>query len=211
MSRLPAFGQRSIASFLRFVLDAAWWLVVVSLVFVTGLLVFTFFVHLEGRNVTMNLPVALELNAPVHGSSPSIETDARIEKLRGNLKFPVRNGPFFSASMFLVVLLFGGLLWGLTQLRHIFRSLSRGLLFIPENARRIRWVGITVIFSELARAALVYFWSYYTSLHFTANGLRFVAWTDFNAITILGGFAILVIAEVFREGTRLHEDQSLTI
>jgi hypothetical protein len=68
-----------------------------------------------------------------------------------------------------------------------------------------------VIFGEVARAAVVYYWSYYTSLHFTANGLRFVASTDFNGITIFGGFAILVIAEVFREGTRLHEDQSLTI
>jgi hypothetical protein len=102
-------------------------------------------------------------------------------------------------------------LWLLTQLRHIFRSLSRGLLFIPENARRMRWVGFTVIFLELARAALVYFWSYYTSLHFTANGLRFVAWTDFNGITIVAALAVLVIAEVFREGARLHEEQSLTI
>ena len=208
---MKALGERSIASFIRFVLDAAWWLVVVSLALLTGLLVFSFSVKLEGNNLTMNLPVALELNAPVHGSSASIETDARIEKLRGSLRFPVRNGAFFSGSMFLVVLLFGSLLWIVTQLRHVFRSLSRGLLFIPENARRIRWVGFTVIFGELARAALVYFWSYYTSLHFTANGLRFVASTDLNGITIVGGFAILVIAEVFREGTRLHEDQSLTI
>ena len=208
---MKALGERSIASFLRFFLDAAWWLVVVSLASLTGLLVFSFCVNLEGNNLTMNLPVALELNAPVHGSSASMETDARIEKLRGSLRFPVRRGAFFSGSMFLVVLLCGSLLWVLTQLRHIFRSLSRGLVFIPENARRIRWVGFTVIFGELARAALVYFWSYYTSLHFTANGLRFVASTDFNGITIVGGFAILVIAEVFREGTRLHEDQSLTI
>jgi hypothetical protein len=208
---MEARGARSIASFIRFVLDAAWWLVVVALALLTGLLVFSFFVNLQGNNLTMNLPVALEVNAPVHGSSASIETDARIEKLRGNLRFPVRNGAFFSGSMFLVVLLFGSLLWVLTQLRHIFRSLSRGLLFIPENARRIRWVGFAVIFGELARAALVYFWSYYTSLHFTANGLRFVASTDFNGITIIGGLAILVIAEVFREGRRLHEDQSLTI
>jgi hypothetical protein len=208
---MKALGERSIASLIRFVLDAAWWLAVVGLAFLTGLLAFSLGVNVEGRNLTMDLPVALELNAPVHASSASIQTDARIEKLRGNLRFPVRNDAFFSGSMFLVVLLFGVLLWGLTQLRHIFRSLSRGLVFIPENARRIRWVGITVIFSELARAAMVYFWSYYTSLHFTANGLRFVVWTDFNAITILGGFAILVIAEVFREGTRLHEDHSLTI
>jgi hypothetical protein len=208
---MKALGERSIASFIQFVLDAAWWLVVVAVAVLTGLLVFSFFVSLEGDNLTMNLPVALELNAPVHGSSASIQTDARLEKLRGNLRFPVRNGAFFSGSIFLVVLLFGFLLWLLTQLRQIFRSLSRGLLFIPENARRIRWVGFTVIVGELARAALVYFWSYYTSLHFTANGLRFVASTDLNGITIIGGLAILVIAEVFREGTRLHEEQSLTI
>jgi hypothetical protein len=113
--------------------------------------------------------------------------------------------------MLLVLLLCGCLLWVLTQLRHIFRSLSRGVVFIPENARRIRWVGFAVIFGELARAGMVYFWSYYTSQHFTANGLRFVASTDFNGVTLGCGLAILVIAEVFREGTRLHEDQSLTI
>jgi DUF2975 family protein len=208
---MKALGERSIASFIRFVLDAAWWLVVVSLALLVGLLVFSFCVNLEGDNLTMNLPVALELNAPVQGSSASMQTGARIEKLHGSLRFPVRKGAFFSGSMLLIVVLFGCLLWVLTQLRHVFRSLSRGLLFIPENARRIRWVGFTVIFGEFARAALVYFWSYYTSLHFTANGLRFVASTDFNGITIVGGFAILVIAEVFREGTRLHEDQSLTI
>jgi hypothetical protein len=208
---MKAVGERSIASFIRLVLDAAWWLVVVSLALLTGLLVLSFFVNLQGDNLTMDLPVALELQAPVHGSSASIPTDARIEKLRGNLVFPVRNGVFFSASMVLIVVLFGVLLWALTQLRRIFRSLSRGLLFIPENARRIRWVGFTVIFGELARTALVYFWSYYTSVHFTANGLRFIASTDFNATTMISGLAIVVIAEVFREGTRLHEEQSLTI
>jgi hypothetical protein len=155
----------------------------------------------------MNLPVALELSAPVQGP----QTDARIESLRGNLRFPVRDGAFFSGSMLLVVLLFGLLLWALTQLRHVFRSLSRGRPFLPENARRIRRVGYAVIAGELARAAIVYFWSDYTSRHFTANGARFIASTDFNVITIVGGLAILVIAEVFREGTRLQEDQSLTI
>src|SRR5688572_22810005 len=108
---MKAVGERSIASLIRFVLAAAWWLVVVSLALLTGLLVFSFCFNLEGNNLTMNLPVALELNAPVHGSSAFMETDGRIEKLRGNLRFPVRNGAFFSGSMFLIVLLLGLLLW----------------------------------------------------------------------------------------------------
>lgn len=208
---MKALGERSIASGIRRVLDAAWWLAVITLALLTSLLIFSLFAKLDGANLTMDLPVALELNAPVRDSTTSVDADGRLEKLRGNLRFPVQNGAFFSGSVFLVVLLFAALLCVVNQLRHIFRALSRGLLFIPENAQRIRWVGFAVIFGELARAALVYFSSYYTSLHFTANGLRFVASTDFNLITIVGGFAILVIAEVFREGTRLHEDQSLTI
>lgn len=208
---MRTLGERSIASFVRFVLGGAWWLVVVSLGLLTGLLLLSFVVDLEGESFTMDLPVAVELNAPVLEGGASVIPDARIEKLRGNLKFPIRQGYFLSGSMLLIVLLLGLMLWVLTQLRHIFGSLSEGRLFVPENARRIRWVGIAVIFGELARAAVVYFWSYYTSQHFTANGLRFVASTDFNGMTIVGGLAILVIAEVFREGTRLHEDQSLTI
>ena len=102
---MKALGERSIASRIRFVLDAAWWLVVVSLVLLTGLLVFSFSVKLDSNNLTMDLPVALELEAPVQTSSPSIQTEAQIENLRGNLRFPVRNGAFFSASMALVVLL----------------------------------------------------------------------------------------------------------
>ena len=208
---MKALGERSIASFIRFVLDAAWWLAVVSVVLFTALLALSFCIRPEGNNLTMNLPVALELSSPVLGSSHSTEQDARIENVRGNLRFPVQNGVFLSGSMLLIVFFSGCLLWGLNQLRHLFRSLSRGRLFIPENARRIRWVGFTVTFGELARAALVYFWSYYTSLHFTANGLRFVASIDFSGATVIAGLSILVIAEVFREGTRLHEEQSLTI
>jgi hypothetical protein len=207
---MKAVGERSISSFIRFTLDAAWWLVVVSLALLTGLLVLSFVVKLDGNNFMMDLPVAMELKTPAH-SSASPDTDARIDKVRGNLRFPVRNRAFFSCSMLVIVLLLGMLLWVVTQLRHVFRSLSRGMLFVPENARRIRWVGFAVILSEFVRAALVYFSSYYTSLHFTANGLRFVASTEFDGTPIFSGLAILVIAEVFREGARLKEDQSLTI
>ena len=47
--------------------------------------------------------------------------------------------------------------------------------------------------------------------HFSANGLRFDARPDLNILTIVHGLIILAIAEVFRTGTRLDEDQSLTI
>jgi hypothetical protein len=203
-------GDRAIASCIGLFVDAAWWLAVTGLALLTGLLLCSFFVDLEGKNLALDLPVTLELKAPIEGGA-SIVPVGRLERARANIRFPVHRGVFFSATMFFVVLLFGALLWGLTQLRRIFRSIRQGRVFVLDNARRIRWLGLTVVFGEFARAAIFYFWSYYTSVHFTANGLRFVAATDISAITVLGGCAILVIAQVFQEGIRLSEEQSLTI
>jgi hypothetical protein len=168
---MRALGKRSIASFVKSVLDIAWWVVAVSFGLLAIVLACSNFVELRGDNLTMSLPVAVQLDAPIHGADS--ETSAHFEKLRGNLQFPAKKGAFFSGSMAVVVLMFGYVLWIVTQLRHVFRSLSHGLPFLLENARRIRWVGLAVIFGELGRAAIVYFWSYYTSMHFVADGLRF--------------------------------------
>jgi hypothetical protein len=206
---MRALGKRSIASFVKSVLDTAWWVVAISLGLLVILLACSTFLELRGDNLTMSVPVAVQLDTPIHGVGG--ETTAHFEKLRGDLRFPAKKGAFLSGSVAVVVLMFGYLLWVVTQLRYVFRSLSQGLPFVLANARRIRWVGFAVIFGEFGRAAIVYFWSYYTSLHFKVGGLRFAASVDMNPITIVGGLAILVIAEVFREGARLQEDQSLTI
>jgi hypothetical protein len=206
---MRALGKRSIASFMKFVLDMAWWVVAISLALLMILLACSAFVELHGDNLTMSLPVAVQLDTSIHGVGG--ETNAHFEKLRGNLRFPARKGVFLFGSVAVLVLMFGYLFWIVTQLRYVFRSLSQGLPFILANARRIRWVGLAVIFGEIGRAAIVYFWSYYTSLHFTADGLHFAASADMSPITIVSGLAILVIAEVFQEGARLQEDQSLTI
>jgi hypothetical protein len=47
--------------------------------------------------------------------------------------------------------------------------------------------------------------------HFSAAGLHFDARPDVNLFAIVHGLIILAIAEVFRTGTRLQEEQSLTI
>ena len=102
-------------------------------------------------------------------------------------------------------------LWPLTQVRRVFRTLREGKPFAEANAPRLRQVGIAVIVLELARAGAVLFESYYASTHFAADGIRFVATPDFHAAAIFYGLLILVVAEVFRQGTQLYEEQSLTV
>jgi len=76
---------------------------------------------------------------------------------------------------------------------------------------RIRQVGWAVVLGEVVRSGMMFFESSYASTHFSAAGLRFVASRDLSVAGIFSGLVILVIAEVFREGTRLDEEQSLTV
>jgi hypothetical protein len=61
------------------------------------------------------------------------------------------------------------------------------------------------------RAAIVYAENLYATTHVVLAGVQFDTWPRISFTTIGCGLIILVIAEVFRVGTRLDEEQSLTI
>ena len=59
--------------------------------------------------------------------------------------------------------------------------------------------------------SVVYFENRYAMTHFAAPGLQFMARPDISVFTLVHGLIILALAEVFRAGTHLDDDQSLTI
>ena len=99
-----------------------------------------------------------------------------------------------------------------TQLRLMFDSFRSGEPFRRENANHLRVIWITMVAIELSRyalmgltAALLYQFRD-PSLHgisLSVDGERISTW---GSILIL-----IVLAEVFREGARLKEEQELTI
>jgi hypothetical protein len=131
--------------------------------------------------------------------------------VRGSIRFPTESRGLFLGAAFLLTGVLWLVLWVLGQLRAVFETLRDGQPFVAANATRIRRIAFAVIFGETARAALVFVTNYYASTHFVAEGLRFDARPDYNIMAIVYGVIILVIAEVFRAGTRLDEDQSLTV
>jgi hypothetical protein len=161
----------------------------------------------------MTIPVSFSLDARTHRvTAPSLGIeDAEIRDARGSLRFPTRRGAFFVGNVILLIFLFALALWVIGQLRAVFRTLRDGQPFVPANATRIRWVAGGVIAGELARSVIVFVGNYYAMTHFSADGLRFDVRPDLNVFAIICGLVILVIAEVFRAGTRLDEEQSLTV
>ena len=93
----------------------------------------------------------------------------------------------------------------------VFSTLRAGTPFVADNARRIHRIAFAVIAGEVARATIVFVENYYAMTHFSAEGLRFDARPDFNILAVFSGLIILAIAEVFRAGSRLDEEQSLTV
>jgi hypothetical protein len=205
-------GRASVSSLLVVILNVAWWFVALALVLTIGLAGLSAFHDIEGGE--LDIPVSFSVDAqtlPVTAPLLGIE-HAEVEKARGSLKFsPPRGTSLVVTALFGLALMFAAALFVVGQLRAVFRTLRDGRPFVAANATRIRWIAFAVIAGEFVRAGMVYSANFHAMTYFSANGLRFDARPDLNILTIIHGLIILSIAEVFRTGTRLDEDQSLTI
>ena len=221
---MKAFGRRSISASLAFAANAGWYVVAFVLAVTISLVLMgsTLGVHISpsgapdvetGGKVTMAIPVSFDVDARIHPVvAPSLGiADAQIRNVRGSLRFSPRRGLFLAANIALAIAMMILALWMLSQLRAVFLTLRDGQPFVAANAVRLRRIAWIVIAGELARATVMFVENYYAMTHFSADGLRFDARPDVNVLAIIQGLIILVISEVFREGTRLDEEQSLTV
>ena len=204
--------RASVSSVLVVLLNAAWYIVALAMLLTTCPAVVSAFHDI--RNAEIDIPVSFSADAraiPVTSPSLGIEA-ARIESARGSLKFSPPPGSFLVAPTLLgLAVMLALALVVLGQLRAVFRTVRDGRPFVPANAGRLRWIALAVIAGELARTAVVYAANSHAMNHFSAPGLRFEAPPDLNLFTIVHGLIVLAIAEVFRTGARMDEDQSLTI
>jgi hypothetical protein len=190
----------SISSAIKALLDITWYLVAITLGLAACVLV-VLAVNTRIGNLELGLPVSFDLNLQAQ----------QITDARGTLVMPIQRGRFLYANFAVLIGLLALALWILSQLRAVFRTLREGRPFVPANVRRIRLIGVGVIAGQLLWAAITFAGSYYSMSHFVAEGVTFVARPSINPIAIIHGLVILAIAEVFKEGTRLEEDQSLTV
>lgn len=96
---------------------------------------------------------------------------------------------------------FAVMLFVVNRLLEILKTLRFGSPFVKENADRFRSVGYALLIGEGAKFVFGFL-----SLVFDADldiNLSFITW--------LAIIAVLVLAEVFREGARMKEEQDLTV
>ena len=111
--------------------------------------------------------------------------------------------------------------WGLWltvvfQLRWIFDAVCRGEPFLPSSVRRIRiagWAGVgAALFEPLWELAVVV---YMRSILTIAGAAPFpplaLIANELPLGTLFAGVIVLALAQIFRVGARLQEEQALTI
>ena len=209
---MRAVGPYSLSSFLARMLAIAsvgLWIVLAIAVCLTVLLPW---LHLSS-NWQLGIPVAAAIDAQaLHVAAPSLGVDsAMLTEVTGTLQFSPPSRRMLIAPMLTIVIMLAIVIWVLEHLRALFRSLRNNDVFAAANVGRVQRVGWAVILAEPVRAAITYSSHAYARSHFAGDGLRFTTDLDFSLGTIFSGLVILVLAEIFRAGTRLDEDQSLTI
>lgn len=202
------------ASLVSVLLDVGWYGVLVGIALAACLAAYSLVGDLSAAS--MDIPVSFVIEAqPVRvAGAPTASINAELERTRGtgNLKFtppPSRGFALMTSAGLFAVLIFAA--WIIAQLRAVFRTVRDGQPFVAANAVRIRRIGYVVIAGELGREALLAAAARLTALSLSADGVTFGGAPQVNLLVIASGVIIIAIAEVFREGTRLDEEQSLTI
>ncbi len=148
------------------------------------------FVVLFGLTMAMIfMPLASGVGEVVSGMD-NVEIDGDLSASRSSY--------FDVAFNFITVLV---MLYVVTRLLEILKTLRFGSPFVKENADRFRQVGYALLIGEGAKFV------------FSFLGLIFGADLDIDIelIAWLAIIAVFVLSEVFREGARMKEEQDLTV
>lgn len=163
-----------------------------------------------GSQAQMVLPVAFDLDeAAARVASADHSNAGTIERVSGLVRLTTQNRPLIAVVASGVV--FALVLWILAELAALCRSVRDGEPFASRNASRVRRLALALLLAELSRAAIVYTVHAYVAAHYVGDHLRFTASPHVDPLAIVSALIVFVLAEVFRIGTRLDEDQSLTV
>lgn len=198
---MKALGKGSIASIVRIGLVVAWWALWIGAAFV-GL-----------GAIAYGIVLAMVANGRINAAELQSGDGVQLGSLTIQFDQPGDGAwPIAVPSLLTAAVAIAGALIIVWRLRKLFDNFSSGEPFRRENAIHLRVIWITMMAIELARYALTASFAGMVTAFGEAQGVG-VRHVEFNVnLSTWGAILILIVlAEVFREGARLKEEQELTI
>jgi hypothetical protein len=139
-----------------------------------------------------------------------------LAEIEGSIRFGDGDVRGYGWPAVILALLIGGIVVGgamiiVGRLRKLFEGFSSGEPFRREYAGHLRVIWITMLAMEVARFALTALMGVLIVTMGVAGEREATLSLDIDLSTWLSIAVLVVLAEVFREGARLREEQELTI
>ncbi len=179
-----------------------------------GVLVLLIYMFTQKGYIGHDVPVKVQDYPKITGiaaTSPNV-LDTYLTLNAGTLHVAQRINGQLIAAVLAYLLVFAVLCLSITYLlRKIFATLTTPYPFDPQNAGRLRRIAFLVmLFSPLELCNDVYVHSV-VSNNFSREKIKFLQQLEINFQVIILGAVLLVVAEVFRIGTQLREENELTV
>lgn len=202
---MRALGKGSVASVMKVVLTIGWWALALGLgALIVAALAYAAVAALAAAGIVDPDLLSADGGGEFRVSSDDGAMFARFDNL-------IEAWPIVTPALTIGFVALGGALIIVDRLRRLFDSFTSGEPFRRENANHLRAIWITMLVMELARFGLMGV----IAGVFAAGAAPVDADASFNVSVDLSTWlsiaVLIVLAEVFREGARLKEEQELTI
>lgn len=200
---MPALGKGSVASFVKAALEVVWWMLWIA---ATGLTI-----GIIGYGALLVLISAGVVSPDIFNVG---ETRVDLDVIGVNTDAETGLRLVIPPALLAACVVVGGSLLIVLHLRRLFRNFTSGEPFSAENAKHLRGIWVTMLVMELSRYAIAGLVFALVSLVGEREGapetsITIAAPIDFTTWGTI--FILIVLAEVFREGARMKEEQELTI
>ena len=152
-------------------------------------------VHLEDQSI-----------GTAWGGSLGLKMDEAI----GSLRVPIASAPvWFRLAAYLgLAVLFALFLRFLFHLRELFRRVRAGAPFDERNATTLRWLGILLILIETITSVYSFGLSQLVLRAMSPPSIPVTSSYSMNGTAIVVGLVLLALAEIFRRGAVLEDEQA---
>ena len=206
---------RSLSGLLHFLTQLAWYLCLVWLV------IYSFLFLLEAAGISSARFLYLHAHFELHSTGQIFNLEAQHLAVFDNPTLSIsinnldaaaiRSWIYFSAFL-MKIGFYIGLLYGLTLLKRILRSLwlKREESWSTANVRYLRRIGYLMLAAVPYQYAIGWL-SYLTIQQLQLSDKLTLLWSSIYWEIGLAGLAFILVAYIFEEGSRLHKEQQLTV
>jgi hypothetical protein len=202
--------------FLRILIAIAYYGLIIVLIVVGAALIFNYFQPQSTIQISMDIPIQLKnkVSFQENGWAGSLISSG-YSTLSINLRdstLTQKNAVVYLVMGLAILLSLSLTIWLLYQIRQLLRTMGTSAVFSGKNVVRIRTIGGLLIALELAKPLLWWIISHNVLGVLIKQRINFNdEQINFGNSNLLLGLLVLGLAEVFRSGYQLKQEQELTI